>query len=240
MFGNGASVVFSPGDGINHSGVISSDNAVSASGDLSNSSKDLPALTIEYSKLISQGGDTPVLIENVALSLGTVTAKNGSAANDITACFDLTPGFGPYVIKSGTTVLGTTADTHVAVHNLPLGKDIVLAVEPQAEGAVGTNYTIAAADIDALFPVPSVAADADVTPMLHGAYTLGADRSVDIRGAARAIVTTTVPAARLYLSNSGAEILFKGHQDAFDAIVPDAAAFRQILYQVPLPFLQKK
>lgn len=196
------SQVFTASDKKTHSGIKSVDSSLGMqSGDLQNASNQLPVLKIGYTPLIEQGGSKPVAIENIELKLESVGVSGNSSystANSVTLTFDVNDptNCGEYEIFSGTRSLGTFTGTSGTIRYIPVSKyDMILKIEPKGEGAVATNYTVAAADIDALFPAPAAAATGEYA--LYSHYDIYNNMEGTLEGAAQFKVTTTVPVARM-------------------------------------------
>ena len=133
-------------------------------GNAVNPSKWVPVLKLGYKPVTVAATVKPVLFENVAVALNKVDVAEGlfynvTKANSVTISFDLVNAeeTGKYDISFGNTDLGTVTGSHGVISFVNVPKtDIVLSVTPQAEGGIGGTATVAADDINALFPVPSV------------------------------------------------------------------------------------
>ncbi len=196
------SQVFTASDGKIHSGIYSSDSSIGIqSGALKNSSKNLPVLKLGYTPLIEQGGAKPVAIENVEIKLESVGVTGNYSyanANSVTVTFDVNDptNCGEYEIFNGTQSLGTINGTSGTIRYIPVTKfDMILKIEPKGEGAFGTNYTVAADEIAALFPVPTAVATGEYA--LYSSYDIFNNMEGSLQGAAQFKVTTTVPVARM-------------------------------------------
>ncbi len=224
------SVVFNPKDGKVHSAIAVGNSAITVSGNLENTTNELPYITIGYTPLIEQGSSvTPVLIEDVAVSLeGRSVAAGtfgytytGSTLNNVAVRFTLNDAANaaPYEIKLGTKSLGTVNTKDVTINYLAVPtEDIVLSVVPQGEGAIGSSVTIAAADIQALFPAPDVKL---TDRAVYGTYAAHQDRSFGLDGAAKFHVTAEAPAA--LIATTASQSTAKLMLDADDYAGPLAA-----------------
>ncbi len=232
----GYSSAFNPGDGITHSAVVAGGSDISATGELTNDSKWLPALTIDWIKVTESVSGTPVLFSTPVLAFEELTGADGKSYNAVSASFTLTEGFGPYVIKAGTTTIGTTESNEVTLHALPVNldknnnvtKDVMLSVEPQGDGGIGTNCIIAAADIQALFPT-ATATVTEIDPIATGSYEPQYARTIELKGAAQGKITFDKPvkAANVSLTGSGVTLLHEdasGYVDGHGVLFPENAS----------------
>lgn len=232
----GNSFIFNPGDGLTHSGVIAKDSPVSATGQLQGETSNLPALTIDWIKVTESVSGTPVLFSTPVLAFEELTGADGKSYNAVSASFTLTEGFGPYVIKAGTTTIGTTESNEVTLHALPVNldknnnvtKDVMLSVEPQGDGGIGTNCIIAAADIQALFPT-ATATVTEIDPIATGSYEPQYARTIELKGAAQGKITFDKPvkAANVSLTGSGVTLLHEdasGYVDGHGVLFPENAS----------------
>lgn len=230
------SQTFMAADGQTHSGIISSDLSLGMqSGNMSNSSKDLPVLKINYTPLFEETGIKPVLFDNVEVKLEGVNLSPAcgsyySAANAITVTFDVNDptDAGEYEIFMGTQSLGTLAGTSGTIRFFEEPKgDIVLRIEPQSDDAIGTSYTIAKADVDALFPAPGARYTGSYA--LYSEYDLYNDMEGTMQGAAQFQMTSTAPVARMWADPQNpvnSEQMYRGgteYPDNLMALVPRTA-----------------
>lgn len=223
-------------DEMTHSAVVAGGSDIAATGQLTNGSKWLPTLTIDWIKVTESVSGTPVVFSTPVLAFEELKGSDGKSYNAVSATFSLTEGFGPYVIKNGVATVGTSESNEVTIHALPISfdknynvtKDVVLSVEPQGEGGIGTNCVIAAADIQALFPT-AAAAVTDVVPVATGSYEPLYARSLELKGAAQGKITLDKPvmAANVSLSNTGMTLLYEGangYVDGHEVLFPENAA----------------
>lgn len=152
----------------NLSAVKATDSApiTSLSGAANNVSKYVPVLKLGYNPVTVAATTKPILFDNVQLALEKATLDpsiigwgGATQANTITISFDLVNAAqnDKYDIILGTANCGTITGSHGVLSFVPVGNgDLVLSVKPQTEGVMGGSTTIAAADIQALFPAPEV------------------------------------------------------------------------------------
>lgn len=230
------SQTFMASDGQTHSGIKCSDSSLGMqTGNMSNASKELPVLKLDYTPLFENNGVAPVMFENVDVKLEAigVSALSGSyytKANAITVTFDVndpTDG-GEYEIFMGTQSLGTLNGTSGTIRYFEEPKsDIVLRIEPAGDDAIGTSYTIAKADVDALFPNPGARYTGSYA--LYSEYDLYNDMEGTIQGAAQFQMTSTAPVARMWADAQNpinSEQMYRGgteYPDNLMALVPRTA-----------------
>lgn len=230
------SQTFMASDGQTHSGVKSGDSSLGMqSGNMTNSSKDLPVLKIGYTPLFEENGVKPVMLENVEVKLESVglspaTGSYYTAANAITVTFDVNDptNSNEYELFMGTQSLGTLNGTSGTIRYFrePKG-DIVLRIEPVSDDAVGTSHTIAAADIDALFPAPGARFTGSYA--LYSEYDIYNDMEGTLQGAAQFQMTSTAPVARMWADPQNpvnTEQMYRGgteYPDNLLALVPRTA-----------------
>lgn len=192
----------------------------------------LPSLKLDYVPVTEKVAVKPVVFENVALGLSKATAdpalssKLGAKAfNDLSLTFSLNDptACGEYEIRLGKTSLGTIRSTEGSIHFLPVSpNDLVLSVVPASPDAVGTTYTIAAADLEALFTAPDVQFN---DYALYSEFDLVKDRRATIQGAAQFKMTATAPVTLMSGSNpspSTARVMTTSgeYPAALEALVP--------------------
>lgn len=227
------SQVFYPSDGQTHSGIVCSDSTIGTpTGALKNSAKELPVLKIDYTPLFENNGLQPVTFENVEVKLeaADVVGSYYSKANAITVSFDVNdPTNGDeYEIFLGTQSLGTLAGTSGTIRYFAEPKaDIVLLIEPKSDDAIGTSYTIAKADLDALFPTPGCTFTGSYA--LYSEYDIYNDMEGTLQGAAQFRMTSSAPVARMWADAQNpvnSEQMYRGgteYPDNLMALVPRTA-----------------
>lgn len=167
--------------------------------------KTLPCIDLGYIPMTAQGGTklNIVSFENVTLGFGKTA--DGSY-NYIKADFDLVDdaNCGPYTIKVGTIEIGTITEKQGTITYIDpsMKQDMFIAVVPAGENSVGQPYTIAAADVAALFTAPAYTISSQT---LGGSYDITNHTRITLDGAFLVEVSES-PAAPIVNFSTGTEI----------------------------------
>lgn len=225
---NGAgleSQVFAAADNKTHSGIKCSDSTLGIqNGDLQGPSKWLPVLKLEYTPIEDENGGELVEFDNVELKLEGVTMEDGSKANAVVVTFDVVDptNTGKYEVFAGTQSLGEFDGTSGSVRYVPANKDLVLKIEAKGEGTTGSTYTIAADEIQALFPAPEASYTGEYA--LYTSFRVWIEGEGTISGAAQFQMTTTAPVARMKVttSNNNIQMMHPGgsYSENIEALMP--------------------
>ena len=166
-------------------------------------------LKLGYTPVTVTAAVKPVVFDNVTLSLHKVDATPGlfygiTEANTISINFELVNAAedGKYDITLANENVGTLTGTSGMINFVGYPKaDLVLEVTPQAEGVIGTSYTISLEkDIAVLFPNPEVEATGETAAFAEFAAHL--DRSATVEAVAKFKFNTEVPVAHMKGSTS--------------------------------------